>query len=483
MEENYIMFIIWENFNMIKLIFIVIFIKLILLRNKIIIFYYNLCFFIRFMMIIFYMFKEERIWCGISINYGLEFYSIWLIILRIWIIGLIFMSVKVIKIFNRFIFLVMLMTIIIFFLSMDIILFYMYFEIRLIPTFIIIVYWGRNFERVRASYYLLIYILLISFPLLIYIFNMYEFRLRLKFSLLKSVIDLGKMEFGVWGYLIIFIAFFIKIPIYLFHVWLPKAHVEAPVYGSMILAGILLKIGRYGLIRFLEILVRLGAKYNYIIFSVGIIGGLLVRIICLVQIDLKRLVAYSSVVHINIILCSLITLNKIGFIRRYIIMISHGLCSSGLFYIVNLYYERSGRRLLILNKGMIGKLPSLTIWWFFLCVVNFSFPFCMRFFREILMLRVLLNWNFYIIIYLIIICFLRRAYSLNLFAYIQHGRRGVNETKFYINVIKEFVVLLVHSYPLVLFIFNILVYLYLNSLKKILICGIKDILIYILGYS
>lgn len=124
---------------------------------------------------------------------------------------------------------------------------------------------------------------------------------------------------------------------------------------------------------------------------------------------------------------------------------------------------------------MMGKLPSLGIWWFFLCVVNFSFPFCIGFFREILILRVLLNWNFYLIVYLIIICFLRRAYSLNLFAYIQHGRRGVNEIKFYINVIKEFIVLLVHSYPLVLFIFNILVYIYLNSLKKILICGIKDI--------
>lgn len=460
---------------MIKLIFIVIFIKLILLKNKIIIFYYNLCFFIRFIIIMFYIFKEDGIWSRIIINYGLEFYSIWLIILRIWIIGLIFMSLKLIKIFNGFIFLVILLIIIIFFLSIDIILFYIYFEIRLIPTYIIIVYWGRNFERVRASYYLIIYILLISFPLLIYIFNIYEFRIRLKFSLLKIIIDLRIIEFGIWGYLIIFLAFFIKIPIYLFHIWLPKAHVEAPVYGSIILAGVLLKIGRYGLIRFLEILVRLSIKYNYIIFRIRMVGSLLIRIVCLIQIDLKRLVAYSSVVHINMILCSLITLNKIGFVRRYIIIISHGLCSSGLFYIVNIYYERSGRRLLVLNKGIMRKLPSLSVWWFFLCVVNFSFPFCMRFFREILILRVLLNWNFYIIIYLIIICFLRRAYSLNLFAFIQHGRRGVNEIKFYINIIKEFIVLVIHSYPLVLFILNILVYMYLNSLIKILICGIKDI--------
>lgn len=150
-------------------------------------------------------------------------------------------------------------------------------------------------------------------------------------------------------------------PIYLFHIWLPKAHVEAPVYGSIILAGVLLKMGRYGLIRFLEILVKLRIKYNYFIFRVSIMGGLLIRVVCLVQIDLKSLVAYSSVVHINIILCSLITLNKIGFIRRYIMIISHGLCSSGLFYIVNIYYERSGSRLLVLNKGVMRKLPSLTI--------------------------------------------------------------------------------------------------------------------------
>jgi len=157
-------------------------------------------------------------------------------------------------------------------------------------------------------------------------------------------------------------AFFIKIPIYLLHVWLPKAHVEAPVYGSIILAAILLKIGRYGLIRLIEILLYRRIKYIYVIFCIGILGRILIRVLCMAQIDIKRLVAYSSVVHMNLILCSIGTFFKLGFIRSYIIIISHGLCSSGLFYIVNLYYERTSRRLLILNKGILRKLPLFRIW-------------------------------------------------------------------------------------------------------------------------
>jgi len=142
---------------------------------------------------------------------------------------------------------------------------------------------------------------------------------------------------------------------------LPKADVEALVYGSIILAGILLKIGSYGIIRLVDIFFKVVINYRYLIFSVRIIGGLLVKLRCLIQVDIKRLVAYSSVVHINLILCSSLTLTKLGILRRYIIIVSHGLCSSGLFYIVNLYYSRTSRRLLLLNKGILTGLPTIAI--------------------------------------------------------------------------------------------------------------------------
>ncbi|NEV49080.1 hypothetical protein EUZ93_01045 [Wolbachia pipientis] len=129
----------------------------------------------------------------------------------------------------------------------------------------------------------------------------------------------------------------------------------------MVLAGILLKIGGYGVIRLMIILYIAIIKFRYIIFIVGIIGRLLVRILCIVQIDIKILVAYSSVVHINIILSRIIVIRKLGILSRYVVIISHGLCSSSLFYIVNLYYKRSIRRLLILNKGIIRILPTLSI--------------------------------------------------------------------------------------------------------------------------
>ncbi|KYQ52680.1 NADH-ubiquinone oxidoreductase chain 4 [Trachymyrmex zeteki] len=148
---------------------------------------------------------------------------------------------------------------------------------------------------------------------------------------------------------------------YIFHIWLPKAHVEAPVYGSIILAGVLLKIGRYGLIRFTEILYANTIKYGYLIIRVGVVGATLTSLTCLTQVDIKRMVAYSSVVHINLILCRLITLYKTRMLGRYIIIVAHGLCSSRIFYIVNIIYDRSNRRLLFLNKGSLRNIPAITI--------------------------------------------------------------------------------------------------------------------------
>jgi len=440
---------------MIKFIFIVLFINFILINNNLIIFYYNLCYFIRFLIIFIYIFKN-LIYRSMRLFFGQEFYSLWLFILRIWIIGLMMIRVEEIDKLKILVFINLLLILITFFSIIDLLIFYFLFEIRLIPTFFLIVYWGRNPERLSAAYYLIIYILMVSFPLLLYLFKIYMFRMTLKFDLLKLLIVY--YSFGVWEFFIIFTSFFIKMPIYIIHIWLPKAHVEAPVYGSMILAGILLKIGRYGIIRLLEIFFKVVINYRYLIFSVRIIGRLLVRLRCLIQVDIKRLVAYSSVVHINLILCSLLTLTKLGILSRYIIIISHGLCSSGLFYIVNLYYSRTFRRLLLLNKGILIQLPTITIWWFLLCSANFSFPISLGFISEILILISLLRWDIFLMIYLFIICLFRRAYSLYLFSYVQHGEMILINLKFSIGTIKEFIVLIIHFFPLSIFLLNLIIF-------------------------
>nr|AWN56161.1 NADH dehydrogenase subunit 4 [Cardiocondyla obscurior] len=408
-----------------------------------------------FLMLIMYMFKD-LLWVGVYMNIGMEYYSIWLVILSVWIVALMMMSLDGWDGKLMFMFINLLMLLMMFFLSMDLLMFYLLFEVSLIPTFFLIIYWGSNMERLSASYYLMMYMLLISFPLLVYIMKIYFYSLSMKFVLLSSLMYMYEYSFG--GFLMIYMSFYIKMPMYMVHVWLPKAHVEAPVYGSMILAGVLLKMGSYGLIRFLEMFIYMSMKFNYLIVSLSIIGSVMVSILCLVQVDMKSLVAYSSVVHMNMMLCALMTMNKLGILGSYIMMISHGLCSSGLFYMVNLFYSRSGSRLLVFNKGMMTKLSSVMLWWFLLCVANFSFPFSLNFFSELMILMVILNWNLYMIMYLMMVCFFSGAYSLYLFSYVQHGGKSYGLIKFNMSLLKEFLVLIMHFYPLLMLMLNLIMF-------------------------
>uniref|UniRef100_A0AAU7YSC0 NADH-ubiquinone oxidoreductase chain 4 n=1 Tax=Pheidole spathifera TaxID=615503 RepID=A0AAU7YSC0_9HYME len=440
---------------MMKFLLMMMFMGVMLVKVRLVMFYYNLCYLMSFMMIFMYLYKDTSM-NMISLMFGCHYYSIWLVILSLWILGLMMMCLNKFSLMKMLVFLMLLYSLIMFFLSMDLFLFYLMFEISLIPTFFLIIYWGGNLERVNAAYYLLLYMLLISFPLLLYIFKMYMYGMTLKLSLMLLV--MSEYEFNFWGYIIIYTAFFIKMPMYIVHIWLPKAHVEAPVYGSMILAGVLLKMGSYGLIRILEIFIKSSVKYNYLIFSVSIIGSALISMVCLVQIDMKSLVAYSSVVHMNLMLCGLMTLFNLGFLSSYIMMISHGLCSSGLFYMVNMYYTRSMSRLLVLNKGMISKLSVLMLWWFLLCSVNFSFPFSLNFISEMMILMLIVNWDSTMMIYLMLICFFSSAYSLYLFSYVSHGSNSYESSFYNIGLIKEFMVLILHFFPLIMVLLNLIMF-------------------------
>nr|YP_009487688.1 NADH dehydrogenase subunit 4 [Anopheles lanei]AWB98441.1 NADH dehydrogenase subunit 4 [Anopheles lanei] len=408
----------------------------------------NLLFFFTFLFMV--NFSSLNYFNYISYYFGLDMISFGLILLSFWICGLMLMASEKVYLYNNyknlFIFMILflLMMLVLTFSSMSVFMFYLFFEASLIPTLFLILGWGYQPERLQAGVYLLFYTLLASLPLLIGIFYILEISNTLSFNLLLnfSFLDLNLL------YLSLIFAFLVKMPMFLVHLWLPKAHVEAPVSGSMILAGILLKLGGYGLLRMFSLLQMSGVKYNYWWISISLVGGVLISLICLRQTDLKALIAYSSVAHMGIVLSGLLTLTYWGLTGSYALMIAHGLCSSGLFCLANISYERMGSRSLLINKGLLNFMPTLSLWWFLLCSGNMAAPPTLNLLGEISLLNSIVGWSWVTMIMLTFLSFFSAAYSLYLFAYSQHGKIYSGVHFFSVGSVREFFLLMLHWLPL-----------------------------------
>nr|AWB99884.1 NADH dehydrogenase subunit 4 [Anopheles braziliensis] len=408
----------------------------------------NLLFFFTFLFMI--NFSSLNYFNYISYYFGLDMISFGLILLSFWICGLMLMASESVYLYNNyknlFIFMILflLMMLLLTFSSMSMFMFYLFFEASLIPTLFLILGWGYQPERLQAGVYLLFYTLLASLPLLIGIFYVLDINHTLSFNLL---LNFSFMNLNLL-YLSLILAFLVKMPMFLVHLWLPKAHVEAPVSGSMILAGILLKLGGYGLLRMFSLLQVSGVKYNYWWISISLVGGVLISLICLRQTDLKALIAYSSVAHMGIVLSGLLTLTYWGLTGSYALMIAHGLCSSGLFCLANISYERMGSRSLLINKGLLNFMPSLSLWWFLLCSGNMAAPPTLNLLGEISLLNSIVGWSWVTMIMLTFLSFFSAAYSLYLFAYSQHGKIYSGVHFFSVGSLREFFLLMLHWLPL-----------------------------------
>jgi len=406
----------------------------------------NMLFFLIFLL---FLFNFNFIIFNIEIIFGLDLLSFGLVLLRVWICRLIIISRNNVFLndlnFNYFLFnvLCLLLLLLLAFRRINLFIFYVFFERSLIPTIFLIFGWGYQPERLQAGLYLLFYTLFASLPLLIVLFFIIENFFTLNFVFLKEF-NLERFVF----YFFLVLAFLVKMPIFIVHLWLPKAHVEAPVSGSMILAGVLLKLGGYGLIRVFSIILNFSIKLNIFWIILRLVGGFLVSLICLRQIDLKALVAYSSVAHMRLVIGGLIVLFSWGWGFSYTLMIAHGLCSSGLFFLVNLFYERLGSRRLLINKGILSFIPRISLWWFLLCSSNIAAPPTINLLGEIGLLNRIIGWSKIIIIVLIFISFFSAVYTLFLYSFSQHGKFNIGNYSFSFALNREYLILLLHWFPL-----------------------------------
>nr|QGQ56398.1 NADH dehydrogenase subunit 4 [Pseudachorutes palmiensis] len=314
------------------------------------------------------------------------------------------------------------------FLSNNMLYFYFFFEASLIPTLILIVGWGYQPERLQAGVYFMMYTLLVSLPLLLALLYLQGKGLGLLMwdSLnFKYALDLGSMSEMCLS-LVLMLAFLVKLPVFMGHLWLPKAHVEAPVAGSMILAGVLLKLGGYGLMRVLGKFTFLFCSLGSFLVSLSLVGMGLIGLVCCRMNDLKALVAYSSVAHMGLVICGIFSGVMWGLSGGLAMMVAHGLSSSGLFSFVNLMYERVGSRSIFMNKGLVSFIPSSALLLFMLCCGNISAPPSINLFSELMLIFGVYYYDSFTMLLFPFGSFLGAVFTFYMFSYVYHGKLHLN---------------------------------------------------------
>nr|WCJ45041.1 NADH dehydrogenase subunit 4 [Pristipomoides filamentosus] len=335
----------------------------------------------------------------------------------------------------------------------EIIMFYVMFEATLIPTLFLITRWGNQTERLNAGTYFLFYTLAGSLPLLVALLLLQNTTGTLSLLTLQysNPIHLHTYADKLWwaGCLV---AFLVKMPLYGVHLWLPKAHVEAPVAGSMVLAAVLLKLGGYGMMRMLVMLEPLTKELSYPFIIFALWGVIMTGSICLRQTDLKSLIAYSSVSHMGLVVGGILIQTPWGFTGALILMIAHGLTSSALFCLANTNYERTHSRTMVLARGLQMALPLMTTWWFIASLANLALPPLPNLMGELMILTSLFNWSWWTLILTGAGTLITAGYSLYMFLMTQRGPIPAHIIALEPSHSREHLLMALHLLPLLLLI-------------------------------
>uniref|UniRef100_UPI0030FF0025 NADH dehydrogenase subunit 4 n=1 Tax=Erinaceus concolor TaxID=37316 RepID=UPI0030FF0025 len=408
-----------------------------------------------------YLNKQYYMWTSFSITYFSDNISAPLLILTTWLLPLMIIAsqhhLQKENFNQKKLYISMLISLqillIMTFTASEMFLFYILFEATLIPTLVIITRWGNQIERLSAGSYFLFYTLMGSLPLLVALLYLKEMNYSTHFVFMSLTSNYYAMNWSnslLW--LSCMMAFMVKMPLYGIHLWLPKAHVEAPIAGSMVLAAILLKMGGYGMMRINVLTAPITSTMYYPFIMLSLWGMIMTSCICLRQTDLKSLIAYSSVSHMALVIAAIMIQTPLSYMGATILMIAHGLTSSMMFCLANTNYERTHSRTMILTRGLLITLPLMATWWLIACLNNLALPPTINLIGEFLILVSLYSWSKFTIMLTGLNMLITVGYTLHMLIITQRGSPSHHIINIKPSFTRENLLMILHVIPLMLLI-------------------------------